>query len=357
MPKSVIVVGAGILGASVAWHLAKAGAAVTVLDAGEPGGLATRTSWGWINANWGNPQPYFRLRLRSMEEWRRLDREVPGLTVSWCGGLIWDVEPAALDAHAVELRSWGYGIRRVSATDILAIEPNLKQVPEHAYHVAGEGVAEPLAAARALIAAAAAQGARIIGHAHVRWLVTDGDRVTGIMTDEGPLHADETVAAAGAGTMQLLDSVGVRLPLKTPPGLLAHSVPAPELLRGLVMTPGLHVRQTAQGRLVAGTDFAGADPLDRADELADELMGKVRDLVTGAEDLALDFHTTGYRPMPADGFPAIGRPGGRRGLYAVVSHSGVTLAPALGRFARDELLDGRRDRLIEPFHPDRPGLA
>ncbi|MBI3673402.1 MAG: FAD-binding oxidoreductase [Rhizobiales bacterium] len=205
------------------------------------------------------------------------------------------------------MRSWGYGIRRVSATDILAIEPNLKQVPEHAYHVAGEGVAEPLAAARALIAAAAAQGARIIGHAHVRWLVTDGDRVTGIMTDEGPLHADETVAAAG--------------------------------------------------RLVAGTDFAGADPLDRADELADELMGKVRDLVTGAEDLALDFHTTGYRPMPADGFPAIGRPGGRRGLYAVVSHSGVTLAPALGRFARDELLDGRRDRLIEPFHPDRPGLA
>ena len=57
MPKRVIVVGSGIIGASVAYHLAKAGAKVTVLEAGEPGGLATRNSWAWINASWGNPEP------------------------------------------------------------------------------------------------------------------------------------------------------------------------------------------------------------------------------------------------------------------------------------------------------------
>lgn len=355
MAKRVIVVGAGIMGASIAWHLAKAGAEVTVLDGAEPGGLATRNSWGWINASWGHPEPYFRLRQRSMLEWRRLDREVPGLSVNWCGGLIWDLEPAALDTFARQHKSWGYGISRVSRSEILRIEPNLKAAPNHAYRVAEEGVAEPLAAARAMLAGAEALGAEIIGHMRVKWLIEDEGRVSGVMTAEGPLHAEEIVLAAGAGVVQLLDSIGVRFKLTTPPGLLAHSKPAPELLRGLVMTPGLHVRQTAEGRLVAGTDFEGADPVDKADELARDLHAKVQALVRGAETVELDFHTTGYRPTPGDGFPAVGRP--REGLYVAVMHSGVTLAPAIGLFAAREILEGPRDPLLSPYRPDRPELA
>ena len=64
----VLIVGAGIIGASIAWHLVRAGARVTVIDARETGGIATRNSWAWINASWGNPEPYFRLRVRAMDE-------------------------------------------------------------------------------------------------------------------------------------------------------------------------------------------------------------------------------------------------------------------------------------------------
>lgn len=357
MAKRIIVIGSGIIGASIAWHLAKAGAAVTVVEAGEAGGLATRSSWAWINASWGNPEPYFRLRERSMLEWRKLDREVPGLAVNWCGGLIWDLDPPALDAFAAEHRSWGYGIRKVERAEILRIEPNLKQAPEFAYHVAEEGMVEPLAAARAMLGGALALGVTLLDHSHVKWLVEDGGRVTGVMTDEGAIHADETVVAAGGGALQLLDSVGIRLKLATPPGLLSHSKPAGELLRGLVMSPGLHVRQTAEGRLVAGTDFAGADPMGRAEELARELHAKVQAMVKGAEAVALDFHSVGYRPTPADGFPAVGRPSSHEGLYVAVTHSGITLAPAIGLFAAQELLQDQRDPLLDPYHPGRPALA
>jgi glycine/D-amino acid oxidase-like deaminating enzyme len=236
----------------------------------------------------------------------------------------------------------------------LRIEPNLKATPDHAYHVAGEGVAEPIAAARAMLAGAKALGAEILPHMRVKWLVEEQGCIAGIMTDEGPLHADETMLAAGAGVVQLLNSVGVTLKLTTPPGLLVHSRPAPELLNGLVMTPGLHVRQTAEGRLVAGTDFAGADPVGKADELARDLHAKVRELVRGAETVELDFYTTGYRPTPADGFPAVGRL--RQGLYVAVMHSGVTLAPAIGLFAAEELLEGSRDPLLAPYGADRQEL-
>ena len=173
MTKRALIVGSGIIGASIAWHLAKAGVAVTVLDGGDAGGLATRFSWGWINASWGNPEPYFRLRERAILEWRRLDREVPGLAVDWCGGLIWDLPPDELEAYAKRHSAWGYGISRVNGAEILRIEPNLKNPPDFALHVAEEGVAEPLVAARAMLAGAEALGARVIAHAHVKWLVED----------------------------------------------------------------------------------------------------------------------------------------------------------------------------------------
>lgn len=357
MAKRVIVIGSGIIGSSIAWHLTRAGAEVTVLEAGETGGLATRASWAWINASWGNPVPYFRLRERSMLEWRRLDRDVPGLAVNWCGGLIFDLPPAELEAFAREHSSWGYGIRRVEADEIAALEPNLLSVPDFAYHVAEEGSVEPLATARAMLDGAKALGARVLEHARVKWLIESGGRVTGVMTDEGAVHGDDTVVAAGSGTTQVLDSIGVTLKMSTPAGLLTHSKPIGEVMQGLVMSPGLHVRQTAEGRLVAGTDFAGADPVGGADELAEEIHRKVQAMIRGAETLALEFHTIGYRPTPADGFPAIGRPRQREGLYVAVTHSGVTLAPVVGSLATLEILDGQRDPLLAPFHPDRSSLT
>jgi glycine/D-amino acid oxidase-like deaminating enzyme len=215
---------------------------------------------------------------------------------------------------------------------------------------------EPLAASRALLDAARSLGAQILTGTPVKWLEGE-DRIEGVMTDDGVIHADETVVAAGVHSSGLLDSAGITLKLTAPAGLLAHSKPAGRLLNGLVMTPGLHLRQTAEGRIVAGTDFAGADPEGDAEGLAADLQRKVEGLVKGAEGLGLDFLTVGHRPTPADGFPAIGRPRGREGLYTIVTHSGVTLAPALGRFAAEELLTGARDPLLSPYHPDRPTLT
>jgi glycine/D-amino acid oxidase-like deaminating enzyme len=355
--KRCLVIGSGIIGAAIAWNLQRSGAQVTVLDGGEPGGQATRNSWAWINASWGNPEPYFRLRERSMLEWRKIDRDVPGLSVEWCGGLIWDLEPAALEAYAEQHSGWGYGIRRVDGEAIRALEPNLATWPAVALHVAEEGMVEPLATAQTVLAGAAALGADIVPRMRAKWLIEQDGRIAGAMTDEGRIHADETIVAAGVGSPALLDTAGIKLKLTAPAGLLSHSKPVGELLHGLVMTPGLHVRQTAEGRLVAGTDFAGADPLDDPQAMARDLHAKVQSLIRGAENVELDFHTVGYRPTPADGFPAIGRPRQRDGLYVAVTHSGITLAPIIGLFAAQELLDGRRDPLLEPYSPDRPALT
>src|SRR5580692_8516326 len=134
----VLIVGAGIIGASVALHLVRAGARVTVTDANEPGGIATRNSWAWINASWGNPEPYFRLRVRAMQEWHRLERDVPGLDVTWAGSLLWELRPDQLEAFALEHAAWGYDVRRVDRTTARLLEPHLAAPPDFALHVPDE---------------------------------------------------------------------------------------------------------------------------------------------------------------------------------------------------------------------------
>lgn len=348
MSKKIIVIGAGIIGASIAWHLSKAGARVTVIADSAAGGVATPNSFAWINASWGNPEPYFRLRTRAMAEWSRLARDLPGLPLAWCGGLCWDLSAADMETYAREHSSWGYGIERVDRAAATRIEPNLTELPDFALHVAEEGVAEPVAATKALLADAERRGARIIASTVTALVQTDG-KIAGVDTSHGLIAADEVVIAAGVGSPDIAATAGIKLPIETPPGLIVHSRPYEKLLNGLVLAERLHMRQTAEGRVIAGSDFGGADPGMDPQATARELFSAMKAMLRGSDGLELDFHTVGYRPTPIDGFPIVGRAEGMDGLYVAVMHSGITLAPAVGLFAAREILDGERDPLLEPY--------
>lgn len=355
--QQTIVVGAGIIGASIAWHLARAGRPATVLDTSAPGGLATAASWAWINASAGNPEPYVRLRMRSMALWRELGSALPDLGVTWSGGLLWDLPGDTLEAFATEHAAWGYPVRLVDRREIAAFEPHLANPPERAAHVAIEGAVEPVHAANVLLNAAMALGVRVISGRRALALKSDGSRITGIDTESGTLQADEVIVAAGVGAPALLATVGIDLPLDAPPGLLVVSKPAEPLLAGLVMAPELHMRQRRDGCLIAGADFGGTDPGANPAGAAEETFDAMRRLLRGGSALAFDHFTLGDRPTPSDGFPAIGRPDGISGLYVAVMHSGVTLAPAVGRFAADEIVSGCRDPLLAPYGLSRFAAA
>src|ERR1700734_1694742 len=98
----IVVVGAGIIGASIAYHLVKRGATVVIVDAVRPGAGATEKSFGWINATFSKrPRAYFDLNQLGLAGWRRLEIELGGeLKVQWGGSVSW----AATGAPADELR-------------------------------------------------------------------------------------------------------------------------------------------------------------------------------------------------------------------------------------------------------------
>jgi glycine/D-amino acid oxidase-like deaminating enzyme len=344
----VVVIGAGILGASLAFHLGKAGARVTVV-ASRIGGIATPNTFAWINASWGNDPTYFRLRFDSLTRWRRLEQEIPELGLSWGGSLTYDMGEDDLRRYVADFGALGYPVRLVDAVEARVLEPHLLGPPQLAAFAEAEGAVEHAAATSALLKAS---GAAVLV-ATVHGLDLAGDRVMSVMTDEGPVEGDEFVLAAGAGAVPLLGTLGVDLALDAPPGLILHTAPTRRLLRRLVIAPEIHIRQTLTGEIVAGSDFGGS-PIDRGPmAVAAELLALIRSTIRGAEDVVMARYSIGYRPTPKDGLPIIGRIPGCQSLYVTVMHSGITNAPAVGAYAAEEILHGRRDPLIAPYGIER----
>ena len=354
MKKKIIVVGAGIIGASLAYHLSRAGTEVLVFEAKhKSGGVATPNSFAWINASWGNVPAYVKLRMRAMAEWRSLKMLHSDLAVNWCGGLLWDLPVAELHEFKLQHQALGYDVKLVTAAQIATLEPALIDRPALAVHVAEEGAIEPVGAVRGFLSAALALGATLRKNVEVLRVLQVGNRIIGVETSAGAFRADEVVLAAGVQTKSLLETCGIKLNLDAPAGLLVYSKPIANCISGLILAPHIHVRQTAAGRLVAGSDFGGAQPGDDPTKAAENLFGVLREFLRVQVDMEMDYYTVGYRPTPADGLPAIGRPANLEGLYIAVMHSGITLAPIVGLFGADEIVNDIRDPLLTLTQPDR----
>ena len=242
-------------------------------------------------------------------------------------------------------------MRVVSRAEAREQEPSLRQYPNQSVYSAIEGSVPPLQTARFLLDQAAARGA-VIHTNTVLALTVDRGRATGVRTSSGPIQADEVILAAGEASEALSADVGVVLPMANLAGFLAQSVPRPPLLHGIVLAPRVHMRQCVDGRVVVGWDFGGSAAPDDPHHEAEKLIGAARELLVD-DDLDLDHFTLGLRPIPADGFPVIGEAPGLPGLYLAVMHSGITLAPLVGRLSAEEIIGGHALDVLEPYRLDR----
>ncbi|KKY36541.1 putative fructosyl peptide oxidase [Diaporthe ampelina] len=350
---NIAVVGGGIVGASIAWHLSHE-ANVTIV-AENIGGTATPNSFAWLNAAAGNPKFYYDFRHRSMERWKEMAAELPDLPIHWGGSLNWNMSPDELEAYLDEHSSWGYDIVRVSRTEMQQREPALQGavLPEWGLYAAEEGAVEAHVAARQLIADAEARGATLLNGKVTGFLKQDG-RISGVGTAAGAeAHADHVVLAAGVGSVPLLAAENVTLPVTAVAGLLVNSRPTgARLLNGIVNAEQLHLRQTLDGRIRSGSEFSGGDPGDDPQKTAEELFGRVKAAVAGGDELEFDYFTVGYRPTPEDGLPILG-PTGLDGLTVAVMHSGVTNAAIVGQLLSQQILTGVSDPALSNFELGR----
>ena len=359
---NVVVVGGGIIGSSIAWHLAH-DAQVTVI-AEELGGVATPNSLAWINAAYDNERFYYEFRYRSMKRWAEIAAEVPGLPLHWGGSLNWDKEDAELEKYLENHEEWGYGIVRIERSEIEQAEPQLEEglVPEWGLKAFEEGTLEAAEAARLLIEhAEQAFGAEVV-EGSVEGFLHAGNGsdgcVRGVRTSSGrEIVADHVVLAAGLGSVPLLAAEGISLPLEGRDGMLVNSKPtSKKFLDALINDKDLHMRQTiVEGRIRAGADYTGGDVGDDPQETAEKLFAQVQASLVDGDELEFDYYTIGTRPDPEDGLPILGPVPGLEGITVAAMHSGVTLAPIVGELMSKQILTGESDPALESFRFDRFG--
>lgn len=350
----IVVVGAGIVGASVACHLARRGATVTLVDRGQPAGGVTGRAFAWINVAHGQPVHYARLRHLALDEYRRLERELaPAVRVDWCGALSWSPEPAEVERFVSDHAEWGYDVRLLDRAEVLALEPNLTAPPECAAHAPGEGALDPVSTTRALVAAARDAGADIRTGVEVLGITADDGRVTGVSMVDGFVTADMVVLAAGTGAAALCAPIGVALPVRASPAvLLRFRTPRP-LVGRIVSTPAMEVRQASDTILLAAEDYIDNSPENGPRAIAERTLAAIRRDLRGGDGVSIVDAVVGLRPIPADDFPIVGFAAGVAGLYLTVMHAGLVMAPTVGRLATEEILDGREAAALAPCRLER----
>jgi glycine/D-amino acid oxidase-like deaminating enzyme len=203
-----------------------------------------------------------------------------------------------------------------------------------------------------LISEAESLGAKVITNSVSGFDKKDG-RVVGVTTENGTIRCDHVVLAAGLGSVPLLATENIKLSVEGREGLLANTLPVDkQYLNTLFHGPDLNMRQTLDGRILAGESFAGSDAGVDAEKTAREIIGKVQKAFRGGEVLEYSHYTLGVRPDPEDGLPILGDTP-LKGLDVAVMHSGVTLAAIVGKLMAEKVLTGKSDPSLEYFRLDR----
>ncbi|WP_299350379.1 FAD-dependent oxidoreductase [uncultured Shimia sp.] len=354
--QKTIVIGAGIIGCSIACALAAGGSDVVVLDAGRVAGDSSGRSFGWINASFHANEHHYHLRCEGIAAWRRLEAERGALPISWGGAVCWEEQGAALAAQRDRLRGLGYEVSHLQAEALQHRLPGISGLPDEALVFPQEGVAETSAVTQALARDAATFGARFLTGVKALEICEVGGRVTGVRTQQGVIPADRVTLAAGVGSHPLLSPLDVALPMLPRPGLLLTTVPIPKVLDTVLVTPEGEIRQLADGRIMMPTSVGHqADTTEEITQTPDKIANSALDRIRHyfpQHDLSLEEVTLAWRPVPGDGLPVVG-PTGLEGLYVSVMHSGITLAAVMAEMVSAELQTGVIPDLLGPYRPSR----
>jgi glycine/D-amino acid oxidase-like deaminating enzyme len=362
---NVIVVGAGIVGASVAYRLAQSGAKVSVLEADRVGGGTSGVSFAWTNSNAKTPRSYHDLNVAGMRAHAALKDEFG--STPWfhqSGSLEWRVgsEDVATQAQKVaRLRDWGYAAEFIDKKRLKELEPELAidAVSDEAQIVfcPEEGWVDPVLYAGTMLRAARDRyGAKITCGVKVTGLEKRGGRITGVSDAQGQVHgADIVVNCTGRWANEIIDRT---LPLAPTVGFLAFTPPVGVALHRPFHAPDLDVRPDGAGRLMLRKDslddrFKTLEQRGPDCEEAQIALASAVELLPGLKGTRIEAVRTTVRPIPADGLSAVGPAGGVEGYYIVVTHSGVTLSPFLAKAVTDEVLNGRERPELADFRPAR----
>jgi glycine/D-amino acid oxidase-like deaminating enzyme len=360
-PGPVVVVGAGIVGCSIALHLADRGIKPVVVDPDRPALGASASSFASLSAFGKDPAAWYELAAAGMAGWSRWAERLGGdVGLRREGEVRWAGDPREgddLSERVARARGRGYPIRMIGEAELRHLLPTAEPGRVAAACFApGDGQVEPPLVLRACRDALRQAGARLLLGRSARVRVDDD----GVRVEVGDelLRPSTTVLAAGAEAIKVAAEVGLDIPTVASPGMLVETHPLRYLTGKVVYLPGdpgppVHLRQRQDGSVLVGERSQETVAVDPSKEHARDLLAQAARFFPALRGVPVRRRMLAWRAMPADRLPIVGPVPWLDELYVAVTHSGVTVAPALGRLVAREVAEGEPDGMLAPFRPGR----
>lgn len=376
--SSVVIVGAGIVGAAAAYFLTQQGVQVRLLEAVAPATQATGAADGAVSVASKKPGPMMSAALAGIELYRKLAKD----------GLFTDVfkqrssfivsttdaERALLDAHAGALASVGVVVERLSDDRLRQRFPALSPSATLAIEVRNEGHAIGYQIVHRLLTAASIDVDR--ASRVERLLVGSDGNVRGVATENGEALADAVIIAAGNGSARLLGFDSVLRPRK---GQLLVTERAPALnasMPGAIMSGryllskgsqtgtlsghargfGLVIDPLATGQfLIGGTREESSDGQSNDLAAVSRILADAVSMVPDLANVRLLRTFAGVRAAVADGLPLIGAIPGYQNAYLATGFEGdgICLGPIAGKAIAQLACGTTPDLDLSAFDPGR----
>lgn len=373
----IVIVGGGIMGASLAWHLARRGAGrIVLLERDVVAAGASGRTGALLRRHYSN-QPEAVLAHRSWETFSRWSDVVGGPPVHTPSGLIVTVDTSPARAANVDRMRRNVAMQNevgipsclVSQVELRELQPqaNWDDVTFAAYEP-DSGYVDAIPATQGLARAARVAGAQICEGVSALGLLTNAGRVSGVRTTSGDIAAGTVVVVAGPWTTSLMQTAGVSLPieaLRVQVAILQRPLDVDEHMVYLDTVAGIFTRPWAPGRTLIGV--GGGDQHDPVDPDAFDprndagygnlAIAAVSQRIPGMRHSRYLHGHAGLYDMTPDAHPVIGAIG-PDGLYVAAGFSGAGFkkGPAVGEALTDLILapDRGPDWVdLGPFAPDR----
>ncbi len=369
--SDVVVIGGGIVGLSCAFHLARAGVQVSVLERGRCGQEASWAGAGVLQCgSWHRRDPLVQLLRTSVcqygafcEELRERTRIDPEYIA--CGGFDVLLEDQQYRMAVSEVRAageWRDQFQRnplelLTPEQARELEPNLTgDLLGVKYCPVSSQVRNPRLMA-ALEAACRLEGVHIVEQCEVGSLTRDGSRVTGVLTSRGPFAAGHVVLAAGPWSSQVDPELRRLMPVLPVRGQIVLLEARPRLFARIIERGRCYLVPRLDGRIVVGATQehdVGFEKRNTAEGIH-HLLTLSQRMVPSLASATLVRTWAGLRPGTPDDWPFLGPVPGMEGLLAAAGHfrSGLILAPLTGRIIADLVTTGRCEHDLSRYAPGR----
>ncbi|MGH7060486.1 MAG: NAD(P)/FAD-dependent oxidoreductase, partial [Stellaceae bacterium] len=211
----VVIVGGGIVGTSAALFLAEKGVSVALCEKGHIAGEQSSRNWGWCRKMGRDPREV-PLIIEALRLWQGMNQRVEAETGFRRPGIMYLAQTQAqfgeLEAWLDHGRQYQLDTRLLTRAEAAELMPGLEGDWVGALYTASDGKAEPQLAAPAIAEAARRHGASILTGCAVRGVETAGGRVSGVVTEKGPIACATVILAGGAWSRLFCGNLGIALP-------------------------------------------------------------------------------------------------------------------------------------------------